>query len=168
MNRPLRATPAAASWKSSFLRSLLVIIAGWAGLGASASSMVQKQYFSLILPKGFQIADTAPMMDFDVYTVTKDGKPFVGIYVGNQPKFPRFTASAESTVTYLKAPGFEMVSLWEKDRLAGREILVELNASHGWPARIHAWTAQLPLDQMAIADKILSSIIVAGGNATKH
>ncbi len=142
-----------------FLALALLMIGGTQG-GAEEWSLHQEKYFSLMLPTGFTVKMGAPMMDFEVYTFAVTGTPFIGVYVGNAPKFPRLKASAATSLTTLKTSGFEMVSLWHNDQLLQREMLITMPAQEGWPLYIHAWTTKLPTAQAAIADKILSSLTV--------
>lgn len=142
-----------------FLTVTLLMVGGTQG-GAGEWSLHQEKYFSLMLPAGFTVRMGAPMMDFEVYTFAVAGTPFIGVYVGNAPKFPRLKASAATSLTTLKAPGFEMVSLWHNDLLLQREMLITMPAQEGWPLYIHDWSTKLPAAQAAIADRILSSLTV--------
>ena len=121
----------------------------------------REAFFSLALPVGFEITTNAPVEDFEIYTVSSNGQPFIGIYIGNQPNFPKLNASLSRNTTTFEVLKLKTNSVWESDYLVGREVLVERESSNGWPMYVHAWTAQLPPDQMGIADKILSSLVVS-------
>ena len=102
------------------------------------------------------------MEDFEVYTITKAGKAYIGVYVGNQPKVPKGDEHDQNSVTTLRTSELEIISVWKKDQLVHREALFKLVNSKRWPTCVQAWTSDLPVKQIRIADRILSSIVVQG------
>jgi hypothetical protein len=121
--------------------------------------MYQGDYFTLKLPPGFEVKKSAPVQDFEIFTVTNAGSTYAGIYVGNQPTFPKIQRDGQNDLTMFKAKDFEMISVWKDVQLLGREILIKLERSD-WPTYLHVWTAVLPPDKLSTAEKIVSSVTI--------
>ena len=100
----------------------------------------------------------SPVEDFDVYSIARGKQTFVSIYLGNQPHFPRTTGAANMVASKFQARDVQMISRWANNKLMGREILIKLGTKDGWPAFLHAWTADLPPEMVITADQILSSL----------
>jgi hypothetical protein len=123
-----------------------------------ATTVNEQKHFSLQLPQGFQVAKTSPVEDFEMYTISKGTQPYLYIYVGNQPSFPKTENSHGDEVSELAGPNVSIRSEWKGVQLVGREILFSVSNANGWPTRIHAWTARLLSPQVQVADRILFSI----------
>lgn len=117
-------------------------------------------YFSIVLPEKFHMTMREPVEDFQVYTISKGGLPYLYVYVGNAPSFPARTGLSPSDVSELDVPPLKILSERRAGELAGRELLVRLSAPTGWPMALHAWTADLPGDALSTADKMLFSLRV--------
>jgi hypothetical protein len=145
----------------AFVGVLIALGAGAVCAQAQAESkMHREEHFSLLLPPGFEVKKSAPVQDFELYFVSKAGTAYVTVYVGNQPDFARLKRDGQNHVTTLRAPDFEMISLWKDTQLLGREIMVTLTHADTWPTRLHVWTAALPPEELQVADRILSSLTV--------
>ena len=123
-----------------------------------------EKYFNFILPEGFEVTKTVSMEDFDVYKVSKNGKAFIGIYVGNQPKFPSADKNIQGNATTSTSPEMDSFSILQEQQLIHREVLFKLKETNGWPNFVHAWTSDVPTSQVDAANKILSSIVVSKAN----
>jgi hypothetical protein len=134
-----------------------VVIAAWS-TPTTADSVINEEHFSALTPDGFKVEKTAPVEDFEIFTISRGGKAYIYVYVGNQPAFPKFKPSGNSEVTTFEAPGVSVASQWQGAALVGREILSELNVNGEFPTALHAWTAPLPPAELAVADRILFSI----------
>jgi len=127
----------------------------------------EERYFNLTIPDEFEITKTTPVEDFEIYTISKAGKSYVGIYVGNQPKLPKEEDWSRNSVTILKSSDIEMFSVWKTNQLIHREVLFKLKSSKDWPTCVQAWTFDLPQSEIWDADRILSSIVAQGSGSTK-
>jgi hypothetical protein len=118
----------------------------------------KQEHFSVSLPKDFHVAKTSPVEDFDIYSISRGDTPYVMVYVGNHPTFPRQPPSGENEHAMLEAQHLRMFSEWSHDTLVRREILVGLPEGNGWPQYIHAWTAPGSAEAVRLADRILVSL----------
>jgi hypothetical protein len=122
----------------------------------------KQAHFSIVLPGGFHVAKASPVEDFEIYTVSKDGTPYVKVYVGNQPDFPNRKAPSDGDRAVLETKQLRMVSQWSNNKLVDREVLVDIGRANGWPQYIHAWTVEGPDARIYLADRILVSLKVKG------
>lgn len=121
----------------------------------------KEEFFKITTPEEFTITKTTPVGDFDLFVIKNSTHPYVGIYVGNQPDFPKNNGrSTQSESRTFQANNVTIISSWKKNELLGKEILVQLptTTNPSWPMFIHAWISDLPLDEVSLADKILMSI----------
>ncbi len=118
------------------------------------------EHFSLDLPAGCTIQKLPSPSDFDLYSVTRNEVKLVGVYVGNAAHFPTLTATAPQEAVRLDAGLVTMVTLWAGTVLLRREILVKTGITQGWPHAVHVWTAELPAEQVPLAERILASLKV--------
>jgi hypothetical protein len=122
------------------------------------NNVQQEEAFSVVLPNGFFISKKSPVEDFDIHTIEKNGKPYVMIYVGNQPSFPmkkRLLRSEEGIV--FSSDSVKIYSVFVSGNLASREILIKIKNDQ-WPQYIHAWTVFQTQESVPLAEKILFSI----------
>lgn len=126
--------------------------------GTPATEVNDQEHFSVQLPDGFRVVKASPVEDFEMYTISKGAQPYLYVYVGNQPAFPKRMGSAGSDVSELEGPNVSIRSEWKGAQLLGRELLFKVANPKGWPTRIHAWTAQLQSSQVQVADRILFSM----------
>jgi hypothetical protein len=127
-------------------------------IGARATELNEQEHFSLQLPAGFHVLKAAPVEDFEIYTISKGSQPYLYVYVGNQPTFPKTKISGGNEVSELKGPNVSILSEWNGAELIARELLFEVSNVNGWPTRIHAWTAPSRPPQVQVADRILFSL----------
>jgi len=125
--------------------------------GAFALILSEQEHFSVQLPEGFQIVKASPGEDFEVYTISKGTQPYLYVYVGNQPTFPK-TNPGGNEISELEGLNISIRSEWKGGELIAREVLFKMPDIKGWPTRIHAWTARLAPPQLQVADRILFSL----------
>jgi len=114
--------------------------------------------FSILTPNDFAIKKLSPVEDFDIYSIGKNGRPYVSIYLGNHPSFPRNSAGTGETITTFKTDNVQIISIQNNGKLAKKEILIKLT-TQGWPGYIHAWIIDdLTPTDIKMADDILMSI----------
>ena len=118
-------------------------------------------YFAVKLPPGFEVKKTRPVQDFEIFAITSAGTTYASIYIGDQPTFPSLKRDGQTESTTFKSKDLEMVSVWKDVQLLGREILVNLNRSEHGPSCLHIWTEALPPEKLRIAEKIVSSVMIA-------
>jgi hypothetical protein len=155
------------TWKSQanavikpVLQALALCVVSLASNADDYTGQGETPYFSIILPENFQMTMREPVEDFQVYTISDRGRPYLYVYVGNAPSFPARTGLSPSDVSELDVPPLKILSEWRAGELAGRELLAHLSAPTGWPTALHAWTADLPRDALSTADKMLFSLKV--------
>jgi len=114
--------------------------------------------FAVSTPEGFSIKKSSPVEDFNIYSIEKNGKTYVLIYLGNHPDFPRRARGDQEATTKLNVGDVQVISIWRDKKLLKKEMLIKL-ATQGWPNYIHAWTTDgLVSSDMVIAENILMSI----------
>lgn len=134
----------------------------------------------LELPEDFILEKTMGH-DFCLYTVSKGGEAYLGVYVGNHPNFPIQETKdgevvdldicvhklSESERIQKKAGQWvsdvKIRSCWRQDNLSGRELLgyVQRPELNRLPVYFHVWTVQsLQANSLQTADRILFSVKV--------
>ncbi|WP_156771547.1 hypothetical protein [Labrys sp. WJW] len=121
----------------------LVLLIGGAFWCASFSNFPQSTQFSDTLPNGRNaFTVTLPMgfvleerrirfIDFQIFDVKLDNKPYVSIYVGNAPY-----------IDDKKKEDFQAV----------------LTTKYVWPRKIHVWTRNVGAEKLNIVTRIAASV----------
>jgi hypothetical protein len=118
----------------------------------------QEELFSLVLPDGFTIDKRTPVEDFDIYTIEKAKKPYVIIYVGNHPDFPKREKTETEDVVLFTANDIKIYSIFASDGLISHEMLIRIkDGVLRGQQYIHAWTVSPPKGSLSRADKIFFS-----------
>lgn len=144
------------------LRGQSVILVAFLFLLGCQESHTMRTYkadgFSVMLPRGIDVAKKSPVEDFDVYEFRKDGVTFLNAYVGNQPKFPSegFKGCKEEAGAFKGFP--ERTLRKQTTTTASREILIDISRNAAWPQFVHLWYVGLPLQTAKLADDIIGSI----------
>ena len=138
------------------LVSVLVIALGFGPLRADEFS--RQSHFTVMLPEGFSILKESPVEDFDLYTISKDGRVYVRMYLGNHPAYPQRPSLPDSDLVEFKFGKVQITSEWRSGVLAGREWRLGISGNEGWPSVLHVWTVVDTPMEVVIADRIVSSI----------
>lgn len=129
------------------------------GMGQGRADEISRQsHFSVHLPDGFKILKESPLDDFDIYTIAKDGRVYVRMYLGNHPDFPKRVTSPDSEVAEFEFGNVRAKAEWRAGVLMGRELRLGLSSKVGWPSVLHAWTTAETPGEVVVADRILSSL----------
>ncbi|MCL2656181.1 MAG: hypothetical protein FWD62_01965 [Betaproteobacteria bacterium] len=131
---------------------------------SSASDAVEHKIGNMAIttPSGFLVKASSPVEDFEIYSIQKNGRPYVSVYIGNQPGFPKKIASGHELQTRLYSDGLQVISIWRAGKLIKRELLIRLSQKK-WPNYLHAWIVDdLTSGEIEIADMILMSIDARG------
>ena len=114
-------------------------------------------HFILSLPRGFTVRQRPNTVEFDPFDVYDGTTPVLGIFVGNVPEYlPKSRGDAD--VTTFHAAGVDGVWAWDGTRLLRRDVRLRTGTKAGWPKYVDAWTDPGPPEQVAKADKVLSSL----------
>lgn len=105
--------------------------------------------FRLDLPQGFELDTGRPGPDFTVYSVRRDGTPFVMIYAGPASQFPIYDGQMAEVA------GRASVVVTEPD---GRHAMEHLFQRASAPREIHVWVASLDPADRAVAERIAQSV----------
>lgn len=143
--------------------ALTLIIFMWSTPVFADFKEVQEDFFKITVPEEFTITKTTPAGDFDIFIIKNSIRPYVGIYVGNQPNFPKNSnRSTPSESKTFQANDVKIISHWKQNTLLAKETLIQLPLISGpsWPMFIHAWISDLSSDEVLLADKILMSLEV--------
>ena len=144
-----------------FLLCLSLVFAGVdRSVLAAEDEVATFEQFKIVVPKGFKVTKKTPVHDFDLFIVSKGDKEYVTIYLGNHPNFPLIKKAADKDVKEFSANGVDMLSEWKGNAMIRKEIRIELKHNADWPQFVHAFSHELPGDQVVIADKILSSLVI--------
>lgn len=147
------------SWSARMIAATMLAAVTIAA--SSQTSDVRKEpFFEIKIPAGCEMTKTSPVEDFQLYTVTREAKTLLSIYLGNQPKYPKMLPGSGITADTLRTRDTEVISQWKDGTLARRELVATLDATNGWPQYLHAWTAELPPELLPSADRILFSLVV--------
>jgi hypothetical protein len=138
------------------LASVLAIALGLCAVRAEELS--RQSHFTVILPEGFSILKESPVEDFDLYTISKDGRAYVRMYLGNHPAYPKRSALPDSDVVEFEFGKVQVTSEWRSGVLAGREWRLGISENEGWPSVLHVWTVVDAPGEVAVADRIVSSL----------
>lgn len=131
----------------------------WLAMGQGRADEINRQsHFSVHLPDGFTILKETPLEDFDIYTITKGERVYVRMYLGNHPDFPKRVILPDSEVAEFEFGNVRASTEWRAGVLMGRELRLAISSKRGWPAVLHVWTTAETPGDVAIADRILSSI----------
>jgi len=131
---PVAATPAAPA------------VPAYRPLDATARAILP---FRLDLPEGFEIGTGRPGPDFTIYSVRRDGVPFVMIYAGPASQFPIYDGQLAEVA------GRASVVVTETD---GRHALEHLFQRATAPREIHVWVTSLDGPERAVAERIAQSV----------
>jgi hypothetical protein len=123
----------------------------------------QEEFFSISFPEGFSIQKTSPVEDFDIYSIVRDGKPYVMIYQGNQPDFPAIKNIKKKESTVFSAETLKIYSIWDGNNLFSRELIIKIQDDN-WPQYLHAWI-QPHSGDILLADRILLSLKIRARSA---
>lgn len=107
--------------------------------------------FHLDLPAEFELDTGRPGPDFTIYSVRRDGMPFVMIYAGPASQFPIYDGQMAEVA------GRISVVVTETD---GRHALEHLFQRSTSPREIHVWVASLDPADRAVAERIAQSVDV--------
>lgn len=107
--------------------------------------------FTVDLPTGFEITTGRPGPDFKVYTVRRNGTPFVMIYAGPSALFPIYEGDA------VEAAGRASILVTEGNR---RRALEHLFNRDGAPRQVHVWVASVEDGDRDLAESIAQSVDV--------
>lgn len=105
--------------------------------------------FRLDLPEAFELDTGRPGPDFTIYSVRRDGTPFVMIYAGPASQFPIYDGQMAEVA------GRVSVVVTEAD---GRHALEHLFQRATAPREIHVWVASLDPADRAVAERIAQSV----------
>lgn len=105
--------------------------------------------FRLDLPQGFEIGTGRPGPDFTIYSVRREGVPFVMIYAGPASQFPIYDGQMAEVA------GRASIVVTEAD---GRHALEHLFQRATAPREIHIWVTSLDSAERAIAERIAQSV----------
>ena len=105
--------------------------------------------FRIDLPEGFEIGTGRPGPDFTIYSIRRDGTPFVMIYAGPASQFPIYDGQM------VEVTGRASVVVTEAD---GRHALEHLFQRATAPREIHVWVASLDPADRALAERIAQSV----------
>lgn len=131
----------------------------WLGMGQGRADEISRQsHFSVHLPDGFTILKESPLEDFDIYTIARDGSVYVRMYLGNHPDFPKRVTLPDSEVAEFEFGNVRANTEWRAGVLMGRELRLAISSKRGWPAVLHVWTTAETSADVAVADRIVSSI----------
>ena len=131
----------------------------WLGMSQGRAEEISRQsHFSVLLPDGFKILKESPLEDFDIYTIAKEGRVYVRMYLGNHPDFPKRVTSPDSEVTEFEFGNVRANTEWSAGVLMGRELKLGISSKRGWPAVLHVWTTAETPGDVAVADRIVSSL----------
>ena len=131
----------------------------WLGMEQGRADEVSRQsHFSVQLPEAFKILKESPVEDFDIYTIAKEGRVYVRMYLGNHPDFPKRATLPDSELTEFEFGNVHGIAEWRGGALLGRELRLEISAKGGWPAVLQVWTTAQTPEEVAVADRILSSL----------
>ncbi len=107
--------------------------------------------FTVELPPGFQIDTGRPGPDFNVYRVSRAGRPFVMIYVGPASQFPIYSGEMVEVAGRASVVGTE----------GGQRHAVEhLFQRSSAPREIHVWVSSLEGADRALAESLAQSVDV--------
>lgn len=130
-----------------------------AALGDTAE--VKEQYFTIKRPEGFDIQKVAAVESDYFYTISLNDKPYVRVYVGNAPRFPRIAEASDQNLSVLRTRDVQFVSKWADNQIVDLEVLIARAAGLDWPQFVQAWTvAEAPDKQTAY--RILLSLTIDG------
>lgn len=107
--------------------------------------------FSVELPSGFQIVTGRPGPDFKIYTIRRDERSFVMVYVGPASQFPIYSGEQ------VEAGGRTSVVITEDGQRRALEHLFQRAAA---PREVHIWTMSLEGADRNLAEQIAQSIDV--------
>jgi hypothetical protein len=107
--------------------------------------------FSVDLPEGFEIGSGRPGPDFTVYSIRRDGTPFVMIYAGPASQFPIYDGQLAEVA------GRATVVVTEPD---GRHAMEHLFQRATAPREIHVWVTSLDGPERTLAEQIAQSVDV--------
>lgn len=121
---------------------------------------IKQPHFRISAPDGFIVKQSAPVEDFELYSVQQREKKFVVIYIGNFPRFPKNKQSSAGSVQQFRTREVKINTYSQGGNLVGREILIDLTAKSGGPQFLHAWISDVTLarEEIHLADKILMSL----------
>ena len=105
--------------------------------------------FRLDLPQGFELDTGRPGPDFTIYSVRREGTPFVMIYAGPASQFPIYDGQLAEVA------GRASVVVTEAD---GRHAMEHLFQRATAPREIHVWVASLDPADRAVAERIAQSV----------
>ena len=105
--------------------------------------------FRLDLPEAFELGTGRPGPGFTIYSVRRDGTPFVMIYAGPASQFPIYDGQIAEVA------GRASVVVTEAD---GRHALEHLFQRAAAPREIHVWVASLDPADRAVAERIAQSV----------
>jgi hypothetical protein len=125
---------------------------------ARADEISRQSHFSIRLPEGFAILKESPVEDFDLYTISKNGRSYLRMYLGNHPDFPKRSTLPDSDVVEFEFGKVRVSSEWRTGVLAGREWRLEISENEGWPSVLHVWTVVDAPADVAVADRIVSTL----------
>lgn len=173
--------------KGTYLTLLMLTILGqktFAGpIAISIKDPLWNREYSLKLdlPEDFVIEKTtSDDTNFRLYQVSKTGKVFLAIYIGDHPNFPlEHVAGSEiaelsigleyaqpqkefSDKAIEQESQIRILSEWSAGRLVHREVLVRIYSFDGeWPKFVHAVTSsRLSEAEVEVADRILLGLTV--------
>ena len=126
---------------------------------SAETTEINKGYFTIRIPKGFNVQETKAVESDIFYTISHNDKPYLRIYVGNAPRFPRIGAVSDQDALLLRTRDLTIISKWTDKQRVALELLVARTAGPDWPMFVHAWTiADAPEKQVSI--RMLLSITV--------
>lgn len=138
------------------LVSVLAIALGICGVRADELS--RQSHFFVRLPEGFSILKESPVEDFDLYAISKEGRIYVRMYLGNHPDYPKRAVLPDSDVVEFEFGKVRVTSEWRSGVLTGREWRLGISENEGWPSVLHVWTVVNAPAEVAVADRIVSSL----------
>jgi hypothetical protein len=123
---------------------------------ASSQEVSRDTFFELDLPKGFELKKAVPVFDVIIYTVSREGRDYAKIYIGNHPDVSEDLAPGHRRFE-LPIGTSTIISTYNSNALVRRQFLLTLKGDK-WPTRLHAWTCDLPEGLLPVADMILFSL----------
>jgi hypothetical protein len=125
--------------------------------GQDEENVVDCTHFSIRVPKGFKLT-TEQRIDFEIITISRGDKVYVGIYVGNHPDYPLYIKrGGNKEIEESKLGDVESISEWKGDKLLRKELRIRLPNGQ-FPQFLHVSYGDVDKDTIMVSERIVSSL----------